>query len=150
MKKVGIGFCVGAVAAVLAIVSLIVFEVSVSTAQGYFDMSHHGMTIALFVFGAVFIAASALLSFLKPAKVLVCAKTVLIVAGCMCLGYVIGEIVFAIATEFAYTYASNFNVGTAKENFIPNALTQSIVSIVLTALAMIVAAVSGAFGKSSD
>lgn len=143
MKKLGASLYVSAVAIVLAVVSLIMFRVAMGTSQGYFDAGYSGITTTLIVLAVVFIAASAGAALLKAGgAILQVVQTVLSVGACLCLGYAVGCVIGAIATEFAYTYFSNFNVGTIKETFIPGACTQAIVSIVCSIAAIFAVAVS--------
>ena len=53
----------------------------------------------------------------------------------------------AIATEFAYTFFSNFNQGTAKEYFMPTACTEAAIGMVLSVVTVLVAAIANAFNE---
>lgn len=150
-KKIGIGSILSIASAALFIVALILFEVSMGTAQGYFDGNQNGAFIALLLIAVVCGIGSAVLKFIEiPAlaqKTQEMLAFILAVVACLCGGYAIGLVIGAIATEFAYTYFSDFNVGTIKEQFIPTALTQALASIVLLIVSIIVSAVANAFGE---
>lgn len=148
-QKSIVGTVFTCLATVLAIIALIVFEVSIKTAQGYFDDAQNGGIIALFIVAIVFGLGSTVLRMIDvPAfskKLQDMLGYVLLVISVLCLGYAIGMIVGAIATEFAYTYFSDFNIGTIKENFIPTALTQAITASAMTIVAILLATVANAF-----
>ncbi len=148
-NKSVVGTVIAGLTSVLALVSLIVFEVSIKTAQGYFDDAQNGGIIALLIVAAVFGLFSMLLRIVEvtvlSAKAQDMLGYILLAATALCLGFAIGMIVGAIATEFAFTYFSDFNIGTQKEYFIPAALTQAIVAVVMAIVAIVSATVANAF-----
>lgn len=151
MKKLSITTCIGLVAALVALVALILFEVSVSTAQGYFDDAYNPLIIALFIGAIVLSLASVALSlFAETTPILAIVKEVLCIGACLCLGFTVGQIIGAIATEFAYTYFSSFNVGTVKEAFMPTACMQALTAVILSLISILGLAIARIFQKSND
>ena len=152
-KQTGNGIWVSVASLIMAIASLVIYNISVASAKGYFSDNYDQMISTLSILSIAFIALSCLISLPKAkgttAKVMNTVKTILTVATCLCLGYVVGCIVGAIANEFAFTYFSDFNIGTVKENFIPGALTQAMIAIVLAILAIIVNEASNLFKKNN-
>lgn len=151
MKKLNAGAWIIIVAAALMLVATILFQVSVGTSQQYFDTSTNVGIIALDVVGIVLALAAVILSAVKGQKnkVTVFVMDLLLIVACVCICATVGMMVGSIATEFAYTYLSNFNVGTVKETFIPQALTQAIAAIILVVVSFIVTCVGGWFIKKA-
>jgi hypothetical protein len=142
-----LSFC----AAVLAIVTLIIVEVSFTTAQGWFDSDMvNGGIIALAIVAAILAAANGVISLLGlfednlVAKII---KNVALVGACLCLGFIVGLTLQAIATEFAYTFFSEFNIGTVKESFMPTACIQAVVGIVFAVVTLLVTGTTAAFER---
>ena len=148
MKKISMNSVLNILAAVLLAVSLIVIEVSFQTAQGWFDTNKNPLLMVLAVGGILLLAAVTALNILGTGgenKVISVAKTVCSAGACACAGVVFGLVLGAIATEFAYTFFSDFNKGTVKEYFMPQACTQAIAGMVLAVVAMIAAIAANGF-----
>lgn len=150
MKKMSGNAIVNIVAAVLMLISLIVVQISFKTAQGWFDTGNNRYIILLAVLGMALVLVNAILNIGgigRESKVVSLLKMFFSVGACACAGIIVGLVLGAIATEFAYTFLSDFNKGTAKANFMPTACTQAVAGIVLSVVAMIAAAVANAFNE---
>lgn len=148
MKKLSGNTIVNMIAAALLLVTLILVEVSFQTAQGWFDTNYNPLLIALAIIGIVLLVVIAGLNISgigANSKAISIVKMLLSVGACACAGMLFGLTLGAIATEFAYTFLSNFNQGTAKEAFMPTACIQAAVGMVLSVITIIVAAVANAF-----
>lgn len=148
MKKMSVNTIVNIVAAALLLVGLIVVEISFRTAQGWFDTNYNAAIIALAVGGAVLLLLIAALNITGrgmegPGASLL--RTLLSGGACACAGVIVGLVLGAIATEFAYTYFSNFNQGTAKEAFIPTACMQAVAGMIIAVVTILMAAIANIF-----
>ena len=147
MKKLSGNTIVNIVAAVLMLISLIIVQISFKTAQGWFDTGNNEIIIVL---GIAFFLAIVVLNItgagaeIKGVSLL---KMFLSAGACACAGVVFGLVLGAIATEFAYTFLSDFNKGTAKANFMPAACKQAAAGMVLSVAAIIAAAAANAFNE---
>lgn len=151
VKKLNAGAWIVIVAAVLMLVATILFQVSVGTSQQYFDTASNGGIIALDVVGIVLALAAVVVSQIRSeeghSKATALVIDVLLIGACICVCATVGMMVGSIATEFAYTFLSDFNVGTVKETFMPQALTQAVAAIVIVLVAFIVTCIGGWFIK---
>lgn len=148
MKKLSVNTILNILAAVGMLVSLIVIEISFHTAQGWFDTNKNPMLIGLAAAGILLLGAVIVLNTLgigSENKLLAIIKTVFSAGACACAGVVFGLVLGAIATEFAYTFFSDFNKGTVKEYFMPQACTQAVVGMVLAVAAIAAAAAANGF-----
>lgn len=135
-------------AAVLLLVSLIVIEISFHTAQGWFDTNKNPVLISLAAVGILLLGAVIVINILgvgSENKVLSVIKTVFSAGACACAGVIFGLVLGAIATEFAYTFFSDFNKGTVKEYFMPQACTQAVAGMILSVAAIAAAAAANGF-----
>ena len=150
MKKLSGNTIVNIIAAVLLLVTLILVEVSFQTAQGWFDTNYNPLLIALAVLGIVLLVLIAGLNITgtgADSKVVSNVKMLASAGACACAGMIFGLTMGAIATEFAYTFFSNFNQGTAKEYFMPTACTEAAIGMVLAVVTVLVAAITNAFNE---
>lgn len=151
VKKLNAGAWIVIVAAVLMLVATILFQVSIATSHQNFAMGSNGGIIALDVVGIVLALAAVVVSQIRSeeghSKATALVIDVLLIGACICVCATVGMMIGSIATEFAATYFSDLNVGTDKENFIPQALTQAMTAIVIVLVAFIAACVGGWFIK---
>ena len=150
MKKLSGNTIVNIVAAVLLLISLIIVQISFKTAQGWFDTGNNEIIIVLAVLGIAFFLAIVVLNITgagAESKGVSLLKMFLSAGACACAGVVFGLVLGAIATEFAYTFLSDFNKGTAKANFMPAACKQAAAGMVLSVAAIIAAAAANAFNE---
>ena len=148
MKKLSGNTIVNVIAAVLLLVTLILVEISFKTAQGWIDTNYNPLLIALAILGIVLLVAIAGLNIGgigAESKVISIVKMLLSAGACACAGVILGLTLGAIATEFSYTFLSNFNQGTVKEAFMPTACIQAVVGMALSVITIIVAAVANTF-----
>ncbi len=153
MKKMSGNTIANIVAAVLMLITLIVVEVSFQTAQGWFDMNSNPIIIALAVIGIVLLLAIAVLNItgIGGDGIAVSAlKTVFSAGACACAGVIVGLVLGAIATEFAYTFLSDFNKGTPKEYFMPTACIQAVAGMAISFVTILAAAAANAFDAKKD
>lgn len=153
MKKMSGNTIVNIAAAVLLLISLIVVEVSFQTSQGWFDTNNNPMIIALAVLGILLllvIAALNLLGIGAESRAVSLLKMFLSAGACACAGVIFGLVLGAIATEFAYTFLSDFNDGTPKEYFMPTACTQAAAGMILSVTAILAAAAANAFDEQKS
>lgn len=153
MKKVSGNTIVNIAAAILLLVTLIVVEISFQTAQGWFDESNHTAILILGIAGILLLLAAAVLNMTgieSGSAGMSVLKLFLSVGACICAGVIFGLVMGAIATEFAYTFFSDFNKGTAKEYFMPTACMQAVAGMALSVVTIIAAAAANAFtGKKN-
>lgn len=152
MKKMSANTLVNIIAAVLLLVTLIVVEISFQTAQGWFDTNYNPLIIGLAIGGMVLLLAIAALNMTGAggeSQAVSLLRTLLSAGACACAGVIVGLVLGAIATEFAYTFFSNFNEGTAKEAFMPTACVQAVVGMVISIVSILVAAVANVFDVES-
>lgn len=150
MKKMSGNTIVNIMAAVLMVISLIVVQISFKTAQGWFDTGNNTIIIVLAVLGIALLLVIAILNVAgigAESKGISLLKMFLSTGVCACAGIIFGLVLGAIATEFAYTFLSDFNKGTAKANFMPAACTQAVAGMVISVIAMIAAAAANAFNE---
>ena len=151
VKKLNAGAWIVIVAAVLMLAATILFQVAVDTSQQYFDLASNGGIIALDVVGIVLALAAVVVSQIRSeeghSKVTALVIDVLLIGACICVCATVGMMIGSIATEFAYTFLSDFNVGTVKETFMPQALTQAVAAIVIVLVAFIATCIGGWFIK---
>ena len=150
MKKLSGNTIVNVIAAVLLAVTVVLIEVSFQTAQGWFDTNYNPLLIVLAIAGIVFllvIVEMNLKGIGAENKAVSILKLLLSAGACACAGMIFGLTMGAIATEFAYTFFSNFNQGTAKEAFMPTACTEAAIGMILSVVTVIVAAVANAFNE---
>lgn len=148
MKKLSVNSILNVLAAVLLLVSLIVIEISFHTAQGWFDTNKNPVLISLAAVGILLLGAVIVINILgvgSENKVLSVIKTVFSAGACACAGVIFGLVLGAIATEFAYTFFSDFNKGTVKEYFMPQACTQAVAGMILSVAAIAAAAAANGF-----
>lgn len=148
MKKMSGNTIVNIAASILLLVSLIVVEVSFQTSQGWFDTNNNPLIIALAVLGIVLLLAIAVLNLTgvgAESRAVSVLKMLCSAGACACAGVIFGLVLGAIATEFAYTFFSDFNDGTPKEYFMPTACTQAVVGMVLSVITILAAAAANAF-----
>ncbi len=148
MRNVSAKVITSCLAALIFLAAFIFIEVSFQTAQGWFDSYMHPWIIGLSILGIALLICVALLTFLgvgSGSSMMTLAKTIAVAGACTCAGLIFGMTLGAIATEFAYTFLSNFNQGTAKEAFMPTACKQAIVGMILSVISIIAAAISNAF-----
>lgn len=148
MKKMSGNTIVNIAAAILLLASLIVVEVSFKTAQDWFDTNNNGIIIVLAVLGIVFLLVIAGLNITgtgAESRVVSLIKVFLSAGACACAGVIFGLVMGAVATEFAYTFFSDFNKGTPKEYFMPAACTQAVAGMVLSIITIIAASAANAF-----
>lgn len=148
MKKLSVNSILNVIAAVLLLVSLIVIEISFHTAQGWFDTNKNPVLISLAAVGILLLGAVIVINILgvgSENKVLSVIKTVFSAGACACAGVIFGLVLGAIATEFAYTFFSDFNKGTVKEYFMPQACTQAVAGMILSVAAIAAAAAANGF-----
>ena len=154
MKKLSVNTILNLIAAAIMMVSLVVIEISFHTAQGWFDTNKNPMVIGLAVVGILLLGAVIVLNILGCGagnKVLSVIKTLCSAGACACAGVIFGLVLGAIATEFAYTFFSDFNKGTVKESFMPRACTQAVAGMVLAVVSIIAgAAANGSEGGMGD
>lgn len=153
MKKLSGNSVVNIIAALLLLVCIIVVEVSFQTAQGWFDTNNNLFIILLAVVGIVLLLANVVINILQigkenPAVSII--KFVFSLGACVCAGIIFGLVLGAIATEFAYTFLSDFNEGTAKEYFMPTACTQAVAGMVLSVVTIVAAAAANAFNEYKE
>lgn len=151
VKKLNAGAWIVIVAAVLMLAATILFQVAVDTSQQYFDLASNGGIIALDVVGIVLALAAVVVSQIRSeeghSKATALVIDVLLIGACICVCATVGMMIGSIATEFAYTFLSDFNVGTVKETFMPQALTQAVAAIVIVLVSFIVTCIGGWFIK---
>lgn len=151
IQRLNAGTWIVIVAAVLMLAATILFQVSIGTSQQYFNTSSNGAIIALDVVGIVLAVVAVVLSMVRTeeghSKIVAFIIDVLLIGACICVCATVGMMIGSIATEFAYTYLSDFNVGTVKETFMPQALMQAVAAIVIVLVAFIAACVGGWFIK---
>ena len=151
IQRLNAGAWIVIVAAVLMLVATILFQVSIGTSQQYFDVSTNGGIIALDVVGIILAVAAVIVSTFGSeegqSKIVALIIDVLLIGSAICICATVGMMIGSIATEFAYTYLSDFNVGTVKETFMPQALMQAVAAIVIVLVAFIAACVGGWFIK---
>lgn len=150
MKKLSGNTIVNIIAAVLLLATLILVEISFQTAQGWFDTNYNPLLIVLAIAGIVFllvIVGMNLKGIGTENKAVSILKLLLSAGTCACAGMIFGLTMGAIVTEFAYTFFSNFNQGTAKEIFMPTACTEAAIGMILSVVTVIVAAVANAFNE---
>lgn len=153
MKKMSGNTIVNIAAAVLLLISLIVVEVSFQTSQGWFDTNNNPVIIALAVLGILLllvIAALNLLGIGAESRAVSLLRMFLSAGACACAGVIFGLVLGAIATEFAYTFLSDFNDGTPKEHFMPTACTQAAAGMILSVTAILAAAAANAFDEQKS
>ena len=153
MKKVSGNTIVNIAAAILLLITLIVVEVSFQTAQGWFDESNHTAILILGIAGILLLLAAVVLNMTgigSGSAGISVLKMLLSVGACVCAGVIFGLVMGAIATEFAYTFFSDFNKGTAKEYFMPTACTQAVTGMVLSVVTIIAAAAANAFTEKKN
>lgn len=152
MKKMSANTLVNIIAAVLLLVTLIVVEISFQTAQGWFDTNYNPLIIGLAIGGMVLLLAIAALNMTGAggeSQAVSLLRTLLSAGACACAGVIVGLVLGAIATEFAYTFFSNFNEGTAKEAFMPTACVQAVVGMVISIVSILVASIANVFDVES-
>lgn len=153
MKKMSGNIVMNIIAAILLFITLIVVEISFQTAQGWFDTNYNPAIIALAVGGIIFLLAIVALNITgvgRDSQLISLLKTLLSAGACACAGVIVGLVLGAIATEFAYTFLSNFNQGTAKEAFMPTACTQAVAGMVISVVTILVAAAANIFDAKKD
>lgn len=153
MKKISGNSVMNIIAAVLLLVTLIVVEVSFQTAQGWFDTNYNPAIIALAIGGIVLLLAIAVLNITgigSSSQAVSLLKAVFSAGACACAGVIVGLVLGAIATEFAYTFLSNFNQGTAKEAFMPTACIQAVAGMIISIVTILAAAAANAFATEND
>lgn len=135
------------VAAVIMLASLIITEVSFQTAQGWFDDEAVNVYIIALAVLSMGLMIGYLVITIRGIKaknnLFKVIKDVLAAAGAACMGVIAGLTIGAIATEFAYTFLSDFNTGTAKAEFMPTACIQAGVGIVLALVAILIVTIGG-------
>lgn len=153
MKKISSNTIANIIAAGLMLITLIVVEISFQTSQGWFDLSNNPAIIALAIVGILLLLVIVVLNitgigkdqkWVNPLKIL-CST-----GACACAGVIVGLVIGAIATEFAFTFLSNFNEGTVKEHFMPTACIQAVVGIVISVLTILAAAIANAFDTKKE
>lgn len=150
MKKMSVNTIVNLVAAIVLVVSLIMIEVSFGTAQGWFDTNYNPLILFLAILGILLLLAVAGLNIAGIGKengVVSLLKLFFSVGACACAGVIFGLVMGAIATEFAYTFFSDFNKGTPKEHFMPAACTQAVLGMILCLVTIVAAAAANAFDE---
>ena len=153
MKKMSGTTVMNIIAAILLLVTLIVVEISFQTAQGWFDTNYNPAIIALAVGGIILLLAIAALNITGAggdSQVVSLLKTLFSAGACICAGVIVGLVLGAIATEFAYTFLSNFNQGTVKEAFMPTACIQAVAGIVISVVTILAAAAANIFDAKKD
>lgn len=141
------------IAAILMLITLAVVEISFQTAKGWFDTNYNPVIIALAVGGILLLLAIAALNITGAggnSQVILLIKTLLSAGACACAGVIVGLVLGAIATEFAYTFFSNFNQGTAKEAFMPTACIQAVTGMVISVVTILAAAAANMFDAKKD
>lgn len=141
------------IAAFLMLITLIVVEISFRTAKGWFDTNSNPAIIALAVGGILLLLAIAVLNITGAggdSKAVSLIKTLFSAGACACAGVIVGLVLGAIATEFAYTFFSNFNQGTAKEAFMPTACIQAVAGMVISVVTILAAAAANMFDAKKD
>lgn len=150
MKKLSVNTIINIVAAVLLLASLIVVEVSFKTAQGWFDTNDNILIIVLSIIGMVLLMSIAVLNITgigADSKAISILKTFFSASACACAGVIFGLVMGAIATEFAFTFFSDFNDGTPKEHFMPAACMQAVTGMVLSIVVIFTASVANVFDE---
>ncbi len=153
MKKMSGNTVMNIIAAILLLVTLIVVEISFQTAQGWFDTNYNPAIIALAVGGIILLLAIAALNITGAggdSQAVSLLRTLFSAGACACAGVIVGLVLGAIATEFAYTFLSNFNQGTVKEAFMPTACIQAVVGMVISVVTILAAAVANIFDAKKD
>lgn len=153
MKKMSGNSIANIVAAVLMLIALIVVEVSFQTAQGWFDTNNNPVIIALAVIGIVLLLAITALNISGvggDGMTVSVLKTFFTAGACACAGVMVGLVLGDIVTEFAFTFFSNFNQGTAKEYFMPTACMQAVAGMVLCIITILAAAAANAFDAKKE
>lgn len=152
MKKLSADSIMSFVVAVLIAVSLAVTEISFHTAQGWFDDENvNSFIILLAILAAILMIAYGIITtygIKEDSSVNKIGKDIMAAGAAACMGIVAGMIISAIATEFAYTFLSDFNAGTAKAEFMPGACIQATVGIVLALVTVLAIAINGIFKKN--
>lgn len=153
MKKMSGNTIVNIAAAVLLLIALIVVEVSFQTSQGWFDTNNNPMIIVLAVLGILFLLVIVVLNFVGAEvenSAVSLLKMFLSAGACACAGVIFGLVLGAIATEFAYTFFSDFNKGTPKEFFMPTACIQAVAGMVLSVITILAASAANAFDGQKE
>ena len=153
MKKMSGNTVMNIIAAILLLVTLIVVEISFQTAQGWFDTNYNPAIIALAVGGIILLLAIAALNITGAggdSQAVSLLRTLFSAGACACAGVIVGLVLGVIATEFAYTFLSNFNQGTAKEAFMPTACIQAVAGMVISVVTILAAAAANIFDAKKD
>lgn len=153
MKKMSGNTIVNIAAAVLLLIALIVVEVSFQTSQGWFDTNNNPMIIVLAVLGILFLLVIVVLNLLGAGtenSAVSLLKMFLSAGACVCAGVIFGLVLGAIATEFAYTFFSDFNKGTPKEFFMPTACIQAVAGLVLSVITILAASAANVFDGQKE